>query len=86
MSVVGSKGQIVIDKVLRDRLGVAAGWRTRQSTEANRLVVEFLPPVHSDSLAGCLAPHMRPGVAPASEEDIDRHVEDALTEDWDDRD
>ena len=85
MSVVGTKGQIVIDKLLRDRLGIGPGWQTRQSAAAGRLVVEFLPPVHEDSLAGCLQVHVHPGVKPASEDDIDRLVEEAVLEEWNHR-
>ena len=82
MSVIGTKGQIVIDKPLRERLGVGPGWQTQQSVEAGRLIVEFLPPVHRDLLAGCLQSHVRPGTPPASAEDIDRLVEEAALEEW----
>lgn len=80
MSIVGAKGQIVIDKPFRDCLGVGPGWRAEQSVENGRLVVDFLPPVHQNSLAGCLAAYVRPGTKPVSEEEIDRIVERSVLE------
>jgi bifunctional DNA-binding transcriptional regulator/antitoxin component of YhaV-PrlF toxin-antitoxin module len=82
MAVVGTKGQIVIDKPLRDRLGVGPGWRAEQSIENGRLVVDFLPPVHRDSLAGCLEAFVRPGVEPVTEEGIDRVVQESALDEW----
>lgn len=82
MSVVGAKGQIVIDKSLRDRLGVGPGWQTSQSVEDGQLIVKFLPPTHRDSLAGCLQSHIRPGTLPATTEDINRIVAEAAVADW----
>jgi len=80
MSIVGAKGQIVIDKPLRDCLGVGPGWRAEQSVENGRLIVEFVPPVHQNSLAGCLEAFVRPGTQPVTEEEIDRIVERSVLE------
>ena len=82
MAIVGTKGQMVIDKPLRDRLGVGPGWQAKQSVEDGRLMVEFLPPVHRESLAGCLQTHVRPGTTAVTEEEIDRLVEEAVVEEW----
>jgi bifunctional DNA-binding transcriptional regulator/antitoxin component of YhaV-PrlF toxin-antitoxin module len=54
-SVVGTKGQVTIEKGIRDRLGVRPGWRTIQRVDGDRVVLEFLPPKHRRSLAGILA-------------------------------
>lgn len=54
---VGTKGQIVISKEVRDRLGVKPGWTTLQRVVDDHLEIYFLPPPHSESLLGVLAPH-----------------------------
>lgn len=54
-SVVGAKGQIVIDRAIRRRLGIRAGWRAVQQVVDNKVVVEFVPPAHERSLCGVLA-------------------------------
>lgn len=53
-SVVGTKGQITIEKDIRDSLGVQPGWRAIQQLEGDRVVLQFLPPKHRRSLAGIL--------------------------------
>ncbi len=53
-SVVGTKGQVTIEKGIRDALGVQPGWRALQRQEGDRVVLEFLPPRHRRSLAGLL--------------------------------
>ena len=57
--VVGTKGQVVIAKELRDRLGVGAGWVALQRVVDGHLEMTFLPPEHRESLKGSLAPHIR---------------------------
>ena len=54
ISIVGTKGQVTIDKGIRDSLGVQPGWRAIQRMEGDRVVLEFLPPKHRRSLAGIL--------------------------------
>jgi bifunctional DNA-binding transcriptional regulator/antitoxin component of YhaV-PrlF toxin-antitoxin module len=73
--LVGSKGQIVISKDIRDRLGVKPGWIALQSLERNRLVVHFLPAEHSRSLAGILSKYSMQGSANA--EDWEQARQDA---------
>lgn len=51
---VGTKGQVTIEKEIRDALGVRPGWRAVQRLEENRVVIEFLPPKHRRSLVGIL--------------------------------
>lgn len=56
---VGLKGQIVIAKEIRDRLGVAPGWVALQRLVGNHVEVYFLPPAHRKSLKGSLARHIK---------------------------
>ena len=79
MSVkVGPKGQITIEKEIRDKLGIKPGWRAVQIMDEGRLIVYFIPPPHNRSLAGVLA---APGPEPfPTEEDLDRAREAA----WED--
>lgn len=56
-SVVGTKGQITLEKGIRDALGIQPGWRAIQRQEGETVVLEFLPPKHRRSLAGMLAPY-----------------------------
>ena len=66
-TVVGPKGQIVITKEIRDRLGVKPGWLTLQRLVNDHVEVYFVPPEHSDSLKGCLADYVKAGVSPGPE-------------------
>lgn len=54
-TLVGSKGQVTIQKEIRDSLGVEPGWRAIQTLEGNRVVIQFRPPKHRRSLYGVLA-------------------------------
>lgn len=58
-SKVGQKGQIVIEKEIRDRLGVLPGWTALQLLVDDHVEVYFVPPEHSRSLAGILAPYVK---------------------------
>jgi bifunctional DNA-binding transcriptional regulator/antitoxin component of YhaV-PrlF toxin-antitoxin module len=55
-TLVGTKGQVTIEKKIREVLGVEPGWRAIQRLEGDQLVLEFLPPKHRRSLAGILKP------------------------------
>ena len=57
--VVGQKGQVVIAKDIRDRLGVKAGWLALQRLVDDHVEVYFLPPEHRTSLKGSLALHIK---------------------------
>ena len=65
---VGPKGQVVIEKAIRDRLGVGAGWLTIQRLVNGHVELFFVPPEHNRSLAGSLAKYVK-----------GRHISD---EDW----
>jgi len=54
-STVGARGQITIDKELRDELGIQPGWKAVQRRVGDRIELRFLPPRHQRSLRGVLA-------------------------------
>lgn len=61
---VGPKGQVVIEKELRDRLGVQPGWVALQRLVNDRVEIAFVPPAHNRSLLGALAGHTDVRVPP----------------------
>ncbi len=61
--VVGSKGQVVIAKEIRDRLGIGPGWVALQRVADDHVEIYFLPPDHNESLKGSLAAYVRRDVA-----------------------
>lgn len=65
--VVGPKGQVVIAKEIRERLGVEPGWMALQRLAGDHVEVYFLPPEHRKSLKGSLAPHLKTRVGPGNE-------------------
>jgi bifunctional DNA-binding transcriptional regulator/antitoxin component of YhaV-PrlF toxin-antitoxin module len=61
-NVVGQKGQVVIEKEIRDRLGVEPGWIALQRLTGNHIEVYFIPPGDTKSLKGSLAGHVRTSI------------------------
>lgn len=61
-TVVGPKGQVVIEKEIRDRLGVQPGSLAIQRLVGDHVEVYFVPPPHRRSLRGALAGHVRRSV------------------------
>jgi len=53
-TLVGRKGQITIEAPIREKLGIAVGWRAIQRIEDDKVVISFVPPKHNRSLAGIL--------------------------------
>ncbi len=53
-SRVGDRGQITIEKAIREELGIYAGDETFQRVEGGRIVIEVVPGRHRRSLAGSL--------------------------------
>jgi AbrB family looped-hinge helix DNA binding protein len=53
-SKVGERGQITIEKAIREELAIYAGDETVQRVEDGRLVIEMVPGRHRRSLAGRL--------------------------------
>ena len=62
-NVVGTKGQVVINKEIRQKLGIEPGWLALQRIVDDHVEIHFLPPEHNRSLAGSLKEHIKPGVA-----------------------
>jgi|GEM_PF-2283930 bifunctional DNA-binding transcriptional regulator/antitoxin component of YhaV-PrlF toxin-antitoxin module len=52
---VGQKGQVVIEKGIRDTLGIQPGFVAVQEVVADRVEIAFFPPEHHESLRGILA-------------------------------
>ena len=53
-SRVGERGQVTIEKTIREELGVYAGDQAVQHIENGRVVIDFVPAAHRRSLAGAL--------------------------------
>ncbi len=62
-TTVGSKGQVVIEKHIRDRLGVKPGAIAVQALVGDRVEIRFVAPAHSRSLFGALAQHVKQDIA-----------------------
>ena len=54
-AIVGQKGQIVIEKAIRDALGIQPGYIAVQRLVEDRVEIFFYPPEHNRSLKGILA-------------------------------
>lgn len=67
---VGQKGQVVIAKKIRDRLGVKPGWITLQRLVGDRVELYFLPPEHTESLKGSLKGYLQTSLP--NQEDLDQ--------------
>jgi AbrB family looped-hinge helix DNA binding protein len=53
-SRVGDRGQITIEKAIRDELAIYSGDETVQRIQDGRIVIEVIPGRHRRSLAGSL--------------------------------
>ena len=53
-SRVGERGQITIEKSIREELSIYAGDETIQRVEGGRIVIDIVPGRHRRSLAGSL--------------------------------
>ncbi len=53
-SRVGERGQITIEKSIREELSISAGDETVQRVEDGRIVIEVIPGRHRRSMAGSL--------------------------------
>ena len=56
---VGPKGQVVISKPTRDRLGILPGWEALETVVGDHVELRFVPPPHDRSLQGSLAGSVR---------------------------
>ena len=81
---VGQKGQIVIEKAIRDKLGVKPGWVAVQLLVDEHVQIHFVPPEHNESLAGLLASYSKPELD--SENALRKATEsawlDSVSADW----
>lgn len=59
---VGQKGQVVIEKAIRDALGVQPGSIAVQRQVGDHVELRFYPPEHERSLAGMLAGELDRGI------------------------
>ena len=64
-SRVGERGQITIEKAIREELGIYVGDEAVQRVEDGRIIIEVVPGRHRRSLAGTLKPKV--GRRPADE-------------------
>jgi len=62
---VGERGQITIQKAIREELAIYAGDETVQRVEDGRIVIEVIPGRHRRSLAGTLRD--KTGTTPSDE-------------------
>lgn len=58
-SRVGERGQITIEKAIREELAIYAGDETVQRIEDGRIVIEVVPGRHRRSMAGALRDKVR---------------------------
>ena len=71
---VGSKGQVVIDKEIRDRLGIEPGSLALQRVVDDHVEIHFVGPAHSESLRGSLAPYTKVRIMSGREWDEARQM------------
>lgn len=62
-NLVGEKGQVVIEKQLRDALGVQPGSVAVQTLVDDHVEIRFFPPEHNRSLRGVLKKHVKRSVS-----------------------
>lgn len=78
-SQVSERGQITIDREIRDQLGVKPGMIAYQTVVNGHLEVVFLPAPHRRSLYGALA-GLGKGPFPKTRQEINDDVREAIAE------
>jgi AbrB family looped-hinge helix DNA binding protein len=68
LAKVGTKGQVVIAKEIRDELGIGPGAEAVQLVVDGHVELRFLPARHNRSLAGTLAPYIKRSIGPTDED------------------
>lgn len=80
---VGPKGQIVIEKTIRERLGIEQGYVAVQTLVDDHVEIRFYPGEHTRSLLGILA---RPNQPVLTDEELsaagERAWMQAASSDW----
>jgi AbrB family looped-hinge helix DNA binding protein len=61
-NIVGERFQITIDKEVREALGIKPGDRAIERVEAGRLVIDFMPAPHRESMLGIFRQPGRPPI------------------------
>jgi bifunctional DNA-binding transcriptional regulator/antitoxin component of YhaV-PrlF toxin-antitoxin module len=84
-NTVGKKGQVVIEKPLREALGVQPGFVTVQTVINGHLEIQFFPPEHNQSLRGALKTNLNLSTEELREA-RERALQEAVMEDWNRRD
>ena len=56
---VGTKGQVVVEKQIREKLGVKPGWMAIQRLVDDHVELYFVPPEHNRSLMGSLKKYIK---------------------------
>jgi AbrB family looped-hinge helix DNA binding protein len=80
---VGTKGQIVIDKAIRDKLGIEPGWKAFQRIVDGHVEINFNPPEHKRSLAGMLAHRIKRSIANEDWNEVrEKAWAEEIEEDW----
>jgi bifunctional DNA-binding transcriptional regulator/antitoxin component of YhaV-PrlF toxin-antitoxin module len=79
---VGTKGQIVIEREIRKRLGVQPGWQALQIPAEDHVKIYFIPPPHRRSLLGAARPFIQREGPPPTDEEMDEAVAEAIAEEW----
>ncbi|HEX6898484.1 MAG TPA: AbrB/MazE/SpoVT family DNA-binding domain-containing protein [Thermoanaerobaculia bacterium] len=74
---VGEKGQVVIEKAIREALGIQPGFVAVQRLVEDYLEIRFLPPEHDRSLRGALASYVQ---RPISEDEWEQAREQAWSD------
>ncbi|MBI4320241.1 MAG: AbrB/MazE/SpoVT family DNA-binding domain-containing protein [Chloroflexi bacterium] len=91
-TIVGTKGQVVIEKQIRERLGLEPGSLAIQRLVGDHVEIYFGPPAHRRSLRGILASRIQRHVSPeewemvreeawaeAAREELDNPLKDERT-------
>ena len=66
---VGTKGQVVIDKRIRDQLGIGPGWLALQRLVDDHVEIYFVGPEHNRSLLGSLNKYVKYAIDPEADWD-----------------
>jgi AbrB family looped-hinge helix DNA binding protein len=78
--VIGSKGQVVIAKEIRDQLGVEPGWKAIQRLVDDHVEIRFIPPTHNRSLGGILKRYIDPAKLELTDAELEEAIEAAVAE------